>query len=95
MNEKRSEQDIKTNEYDLICLNVSSSYCRIRDEKDRCGLSFGEDLFFSWKKEQCHGVHAGGRESRKVTLRISRDEKVSFQTSNERALILCQVVVLS
>ena len=73
----------------------SSSYCRIRDEKDRCGLSFGEDLFFLGRKSSSMSVHTLSRESKKATLRISRDEKVSFQTSNERALILYQVVVLS
>ena len=38
-------------------------------------------------------VHNLGGESRKATSRISRDEKVSFQTSNDRALNLCQVIV--
>lgn len=36
-----------------------------------------------------------GEESRKTTSRISRDEEVSFQTNNDRALNLCHAVFLS
>lgn len=57
-------------------------------------LALGKITFFG-RKSSSVSVHTLSRESRKAILRISRDEKVSFQTSNERALILCQVAVLS
>ena len=59
-------------------------------------LALGKiSFFFFEEKSSSMSVHTLSRESRKATLRLSRDEKVSFQTNNERTLILCQVVFLS